>query len=78
MITPAEFRRIRERLGLTRRALAILLDITATSVYRKETGRQLITERDSLAMLALATGQRLCAKPSRYGPWPVSKACSLR
>lgn len=54
MITPAEFRRIRERLGLTRRALAILLDITATSVYRKETGRQLITERDSLAMLALA------------------------
>jgi DNA-binding transcriptional regulator YiaG len=58
MITPAEFRSIRERLGLTRRALAALLQITATSVYRKETGRQLITERDSLAMRALASHHR--------------------
>ena len=53
-MTPAEFRAVRERLGLTQVALAEALGITATSVARKERGEQEIVERDVLALRALA------------------------
>lgn len=53
-MTPAEFRAVRERLGLTQVALAQALGITETSVARKERGEQEIVERDVLALRALA------------------------
>ena len=58
-MTPAEFRAIRERLGLTQVALAQALGITATSVARKERGEQAIVERDVLALRALEVAERL-------------------
>ena len=58
-MTPAEFRAVRERLGLTQVALAQALGITATSVARKERGEQAIVERDVLALRALEVAERL-------------------
>lgn len=59
MMTPAEFRAVRERLGLTQVALARALGITETSVARKERGEQAIVERDVLALRALEVAERL-------------------
>jgi len=59
MMTPAEFRAVRERLGLTQVALAQALGITETSVARKERGEQEIVERDVLALRALEVAERL-------------------
>ncbi len=58
-MTPAEFRAVRERLGLTQVALAQALGITETSVARKERGEQEIVERDVLALRALEVAERL-------------------
>lgn len=58
-MTPAEFRAVRERLGLTQVALAEALGITATSVARKERGEQEIVKRDVLALRALEIAERL-------------------
>ena len=52
-MTPAELREARERLGYTLRQMAEALGITLTSVWRKENGRQRITERDALMVRAI-------------------------
>ena len=52
-MTRAEFRTTREALGLTQQQLANRLGLTTTSVYRKEAGLQVVTERDRLSLRAL-------------------------
>lgn len=44
-MTPEELRAIRERLGLLQKELGAAIGVSATSIYRMESGRQTITDR---------------------------------
>lgn len=54
-MTPTQFRAGRKRLGMTQSEFAAALGYRGgkVTIYRKETGRQAVTERDALALEAL-------------------------
>lgn len=51
--TGEDLRSVRERLGLSRSALALSLGLSFDAIVSKETGRRPITKRDQLQLLTL-------------------------
>ena len=54
-MTPAEYKALREKLGLTQAGLAALLGVTRKTVNSRETGAVRITEEAALAIRSLSS-----------------------
>lgn len=52
-MSPAEYKQLREKLGLTQAGLAARLGVTRKTVNARETGATRITEEAALAIRAL-------------------------
>ena len=52
-MTPAQYRRQRERLGLTQAELAARLGVTRETVTRRETGKKPITGEAEMAIKSI-------------------------
>jgi len=52
-----EYRKLRDKLGLTQAGLAARLGVTRETITRRETGAATITEEAALAIRALAAGR---------------------
>jgi len=61
-VSPDQYRKHREQLGLTQAGLAALLGIPREAIVRREAGAQRITEEAAIALRALP---RPTSKPSR-------------
>ena len=54
-MTPAEYKAIRKKLGLTQAALAKLLDVSRKAIVDRERTGALISKESALALQALCT-----------------------
>lgn len=67
-MTPAEYKSLREKLGLTQAGLAACLGVTRKTVNSRETEAVRITEEAALAIRALSSPNDQTEGPAESGP----------
>jgi DNA-binding XRE family transcriptional regulator len=72
-MTPAQYRKHREQLGLTQVGLAAVLGVTRETVNKREAGTQRIIEEMSIALRALPRAKEKRAR----GPQNSQRSRSL-